>query len=47
MLGFQSVASAREILDRIEMIHMIRKQQTKYACIRYPSLAEQFHPLTA
>jgi putative transposase len=47
MLGFQSVASARIILGGIEMIHMMRKQQAKYACNRQPSLAEQFHLLTA
>jgi hypothetical protein len=32
MLGFQAVASARVILGGIEMIHMMRKQQAKYAC---------------
>jgi transposase-like protein len=42
MLGFQSVTSARVILGGIEMIHMMRKQQAKYACNRQPSLAEQF-----
>jgi putative transposase len=47
MLGFQSFASARIILGGIEMIHMMRKQQAKYACNRQPSLAEQFHLLTA
>jgi transposase-like protein len=47
MLGFQSVASARAILGGIEMIHMMRKQQAKYACNRQPSLAEQFHLLAA
>jgi putative transposase len=47
MLGFQSMASARVILGGIEMIHMMRKQQAKYACNRQPSLAEQFHLLAA
>jgi transposase-like protein len=47
MLGFQSVASAHAILGGIEMIHMMRKQQAKYACFRHPSLAEQFHLLAA
>ena len=47
MLGFQSVASARIILGGIEMIHMMRKQQAKYACHRQPSLSEQFHLLAA
>ncbi len=32
MLGFQSAATARVILGGIEMVHMMRKQQTKYAC---------------
>ncbi len=47
MLGFQSTATARVILGGIEMIHMMRKQQAKYACNRQPSLAEQFHLLAA
>jgi len=47
MLGFQSVASARAILGGIEMIHMMRKQQAKYACNRQPTLAEQFDLLAA
>jgi transposase-like protein len=47
MLGFQSVASARAILGGIEMIHMMRKQQAKYACRHQLSLAEQFHLLAA
>jgi transposase-like protein len=47
MLGFKSVASARVILGGIEMVHMMRKQQAKYACNRQPALAEQFHLLVA
>jgi len=47
MLGFQSMATARVILGGIEMIHMMRKQQAKYAWNRQPSLAEQFHLLAA
>jgi transposase-like protein len=47
MLGFKSKTTARAILDGIEMIHMMRKQQAKYACNRRPSLAEQFHLLAA
>jgi putative transposase len=39
MLGFQSVATARGIMGGIEMVHMMRKQQAKYACKRQPSLA--------
>jgi putative transposase len=47
MLGFQSVASARVILGGIEMIHMMRKQQAKYARNPHPSLADQFALLAA
>jgi putative transposase len=47
MLGFQSVASACAILGGIELIHMMRKQQAKYACVRHPSIAQQFHLLAA
>jgi putative transposase len=47
MLGFKSVASARMILDGIEMFHMMLKKQAKYACNRQPCLAEQFHLLVA
>jgi transposase-like protein len=47
MLGFKSTASARVILGAIEMIHMMRKQQAKYACTPRPSLAKQFDLLAA
>ena len=47
VLGFQSMTSARVILGGIEMIHMMRKQQAKYACNLRPSLAEQFELLAA
>ncbi len=47
MLGFQSVTTARVILGGIEMVHMMRKQQAKYACNLRPSLAEQFELLAA
>jgi putative transposase len=47
MLGFQSMVTARVILGGIEMIHMMRKGQAKYACHQPPSLAEQFHLLAA
>ena len=47
MLGFQSMITARLILGGIEMIHMMRKQQAKYACNRPLSLAEQFGMLAA
>jgi putative transposase len=47
MLGFKSMDSARAILGGIEMIHMIRKGQAKYACTPQLSLAEQFERLAA
>jgi transposase-like protein len=47
MLGFQTFSTARIILSGIEMIHMMRKQQAKYACSRRPSLADQFDLLAA
>jgi transposase-like protein len=47
MLGFQALASARVILGGIEMIHMMRKGQAKYAYNPQPSLAEQFDLLVA
>jgi transposase-like protein len=47
MLGFKSVDSARVILGGIEMIHMMRKGQAKYACTQHLSLVEQFHLLAA
>jgi putative transposase len=47
MLGFKTLDSARAVLGGIEMIHMMRKQQAKYACNRQLSLAEQFDRLTA
>ena len=42
MLGFKSQASASIILSGIEMIHMMRKRQVRYAYNPNPSLAEQF-----
>jgi transposase-like protein len=47
MPGFKSAGSARIILVGIEMAHMMRKQQAKYAHNRQPSLAEQFERLVA
>jgi putative transposase len=47
MLGFKSMTSARVILGGIEMIHMMRKGQAKYACNLQLSLAEQFNFLAA
>jgi putative transposase len=45
MLGFKSGDSARVILGGIELIHMMRKGQAKYACHSNLSLAEQFERL--
>jgi transposase-like protein len=47
MLGFKSLSSARVILGGIEMVHMIRKGQAKYAHNPQRSLAEQFDLLAA
>ena len=47
MLGFKSLSSARVILCGIEMVHMMRKGQAKYACTSNLSLAEQFELLAA
>ena len=47
MLGFKSIGSAPAILSGIEMVHMMHKQQAKYACNPQPSLAEQFDMLAA
>ena len=47
MLGFKSTKSARVILGGIEMVHMMRKGQAKYACNSNLSLAEQFERLVA
>jgi transposase-like protein len=47
MLGFKSTASARAVLGGIEMVHMMRKGQAKYACTPQPPLAEQFELLAA
>jgi transposase-like protein len=47
MLGFKSMASARAILGGIEMVHMMRKGQAKYARNSDLSLAQQFELLAA
>jgi putative transposase len=47
MLGFKSVNSARAIIGGIEMVHMMRKGQAKYAPNPDLSLAEQFERLAA
>jgi putative transposase len=47
MLGFKSQASAAVIPSGIEMIHMMRKRQARYAYNPRPSVAEQFEILAA
>jgi transposase-like protein len=47
MLGFKAITTARVILSGIEMIHMMRKEQAKYACNQQLSLADQFELLAA
>ncbi len=46
MLGFKSQATAAMILSGIEMIHMIRKRQARYA-YPAPPIAEQFEIFAA
>jgi len=45
MLGFKSLATARVILGGIEMVHMMRNGQAKYARNSNLSLAEQIERL--
>ena len=47
MLGFKAFDSAKVTLAGIEMIHMMRKQQARFAFNPSPSLAEQFDLLIA
>ncbi|OKO74930.1 IS6 family transposase [Bradyrhizobium sp. AS23.2] len=47
MLGFKSRDSVRIVLGGIEMVHMMRKQQARFAFNPHPSLAEQFDILAA
>lgn len=47
MLGFKSSSCAATILSGIEMVHMMRKRQARYAYNPAPSLAEQFEILAA
>jgi transposase-like protein len=42
LLGLKPISSARVVLSGIEMIHMMRKGQAKYACPSNLSLAEPF-----
>ena len=47
MLGFKSAASASIILSGIELVHMMRKRQARFAFNPNPFLAEQFAMLAA
>ena len=47
MLGFKSVVAANIILSGIELVHMMRKRQARFAFNPNPSLAEQFDMLEA
>lgn len=47
MLGFKSIIAANIILSGIELVHMMRKRQAKFAFNPNPSLAEQFDMLAA
>ena len=47
MLGFKSPISASITLSGIEMVHMMRKRQARFAFNPDPSLAEQFTILAA
>ena len=42
MLGFNSTTCAAIMLSGIEMIHMMRKRQARFAFNPAPPLAEQF-----
>lgn|SRR5690606_32707016 len=45
--GNPNDGTARVILGGIEIIHMMRKQQARYACSRQPPRAEQVHHMLA
>ncbi len=47
MLGFKSIVAANIILSGIELVHMMRKRQARFAFNPNPSLAEQFAILAA
>jgi len=47
MLGFKSAAATSIILFGIEMVHMMRKRQARYAFDPNPSLGEQSAILAA
>ncbi|MCO5066716.1 MAG: IS6 family transposase [Rhizobiaceae bacterium] len=47
MLGFKSFSSAAVTLAGIEMVHMMRKRQARFAFNTAPSLKEQFDAIAA
>jgi transposase-like protein len=47
MLGFKSMEAAANIISGIEMVHMMRKRQARFAFNPNPSLAEQFNTIAA
>jgi putative transposase len=47
MLGFKTQKTADTILSGIELIHMMRKRQARFAYDPAPTLAEQFNILAA
>jgi putative transposase len=47
MLGFKAMANAKVRLCGIEMVHMMRKQQARFANNPRPSLKAQFELLAA
>lgn len=47
MLGFKSTKTAEIILSGIEMVHMMRKRQARFAYDPTPSIAKQFEILAA
>jgi putative transposase len=47
MLDFKPLDTAATILSGIELVHMMRKRQARFAFNPKPSLAEQFAILAA
>jgi putative transposase len=47
MLGFKTQKAADIILSSIELVHMMRKRQARFAYNPAPTLADQFTILAA
>lgn len=45
MLGFKSFRAAANVLTRIELMHIIRKDQFRIECVARTSFANQFYAL--